>query len=115
MFIATVIVSIVLAAMATMSGALKIKRVDSIVETMAKVGVKANQFGSLAAAELAGALGLIVGLFWWPVGVAAAVGLVIYFVAALGAHLRVGDREISGAAMMLVLSAGALALRIASA
>ena len=115
MFIATVIVSIVLAVMAGMSGVLKIRRVDSIVETMMKVGVRANQFVPLAVAEFAGGVGLIVGLFWWPVGVAASVGLVIYFVVALGAHARVGDREISGAAMMLALSGGALALRIASA
>jgi len=48
---------------------------------------------------------------WWPaLGVAAAVGLVIYFVGAVVSHVRVGDvKGIGSAVFMLVLAARALA------
>lgn len=44
-----------------------------------------------AALEIAGALGLLVGLAWWPLGVAAAAGVMLYFVGALGFHARARD------------------------
>jgi hypothetical protein len=67
-------------------------------------------FGTLLAA---GAGGLLVGLVMPVLGVAAAVGLVLYFVCALGAHLRVRDRGIGGAVSFLVLAAAALAATVA--
>jgi hypothetical protein len=61
----------------------------------------------------AGALGVVLGI-WWPLlGVAAGIGLVIYSVGASVSHLRVGDvKGIGPAAFILVLAAAALALRI---
>jgi hypothetical protein len=32
----------------------------------------ADELGLLAAAEIAGAAGIVIGLFWWPIGVVAA-------------------------------------------
>jgi hypothetical protein len=50
---------------------------------------------------------------WPPIGVAAGIGLVLYFVGAIVSHLRVGDvKGIGSAAFMLVLAAGALTLRV---
>jgi hypothetical protein len=51
--------------------------------------------------------------FWWPaLGIVGAIGLVLYFAGAVISHLRVGDSKgIGPAAFMLVLAAGALALR----
>lgn len=51
---------------------------------------------------------------WWPIlGVAAAFGLIVYFVGATVSHLRVGDvKGIGAAAFMLVVAAAALAMRI---
>jgi hypothetical protein len=70
-------------------------------------------FAILAACEFAGAAGLVLGI-WWPLlGVAAGVGLVLYFVGAIAAHLRVDDVKGMGpAAFMLVLAAGALTMRL---
>jgi hypothetical protein len=58
-------------------------------------------------------LGLVLGI-WLPwAGLAAGVGLVIYFVGAVVSHLRVGDvKGIGPAAFMLTVSVAALALRI---
>jgi hypothetical protein len=46
-------------------------------------------------------------------GVAAGIGLVLYFACAVVAHLRVGDvKGIGPAAFLLALAAGAVVLRI---
>jgi hypothetical protein len=67
----------------------------------------------LAACEFAGALGIVLGI-WWPyLGMAAGIGIVVYFVGAVVAHLRVGDvKGIGPSAFLLVVAAAALALRI---
>jgi len=67
-------------------------------------------FGTLLAA---GAGGLLVGLAVPVVGAAAAVGLVLYFICALSAHIRVHDRGVGGAVSFLVLAAAALAVTLA--
>ena len=67
-------------------------------------------FGTLLAA---GAAGLLVGFAVPALGRAAAIGLVLYFICALIAHLRVRDRHIGGAAFFLLLSAAALTTNVA--
>jgi hypothetical protein len=51
----------------------------------------------------AGALGLIAGFAVPALGVAAATGLVLFFIGAIIAHLRVGDVHLGGAAAFLAL------------
>jgi hypothetical protein len=67
-------------------------------------------FGILLAS---GALGLLVGLAAPGLGAAAGIGLVVYFICALSAHLRAGDLHIAGALTFLVLVAAALATNLA--
>lgn len=62
-------------------------------------------FGILLAA---GAVGLVVGLVVPALGLAAASGLVVYFICALGAHIRVRDRNVGGAITFLLLATAAL-------
>ena len=50
-------------------------------------------------------------MFWWPIGIAAAVGVVLYFIGAVGAHLRVKDRNFGPALVLLVVAVVALVLR----
>lgn len=62
-------------------------------------------FGTLLAS---GAVGLLAGI-WVPVlGEAAAIGLVLYFVCALGAHIRAHDAHVGGAVTFLALALAAL-------
>lgn len=56
----------------------------------------------------AGAVGLLTGFAVPLLGTAAAVGLILYFIGALGAHIRVRDRGIGGAASFLVLAVAVL-------
>jgi hypothetical protein len=62
-------------------------------------------FGMLLAS---GAVGLLIGLAVPALGTAAAIGLIAYFLCALGAHVRVRDRQIVGAVSFLVLAVAAL-------
>ncbi|WP_419998825.1 DoxX family protein [Streptomyces boninensis] len=61
----------------------------------------------------AGALGLAAGFAVPWVGTAAAAGLVLYFLGAFGAHLRVRDYDLGGAGFCLALAAASLALGLA--
>src|SRR6478736_5524013 len=108
------VITLVFALMVSYSGVGKIRRHPLQVRVVHEtVGVPLKYFPLLAACEFAGALGLVVGI-WVPViGIAAGIGLVLYFVGAIVSHLRVGDvKGIGSAAFMLVLAAGALTLRV---
>lgn len=61
----------------------------------------------------AGAVGLLLGFAVPSIGTAAAVGLVLYFLCALGAHLRVRDKQIGGAVVFLLLALTALVVGVA--
>ena len=61
----------------------------------------------------AGAAGLLAGLAVPALGAAAAIGLILYFICAVSAHLRVGDRGIAPAAFFLLLAASALVTNLA--
>jgi hypothetical protein len=114
MHIAYVVMTLVFALMVSFSGVGKIRRDPLPVRVVHEtVGIPLKYFALLAACEFAGAVGLVVGI-WWPfIGIAAGIGLVLYFVGAVVSHLRAGDvKGIGSAAFMLVLAAGALALRI---
>ena len=113
MSIAYLAVTIILAAMVLFSGVGKLRHDPKIVHVIHEtVGVPMKYFPVLAACELAGTAGLILGI-WFPLlGIGAAAGLVIYFLGAVVSHLRVGDvKGIGPAAMLLVVSAAAVCLR----
>lgn len=58
----------------------------------------------------AGTAGLLAGLAVPLLGTLAAAGLVLYFIGAIIAHLRVGSRNIVGGIMFLVTAVAVLAL-----
>ncbi|GAA5185400.1 DoxX family protein [Rugosimonospora acidiphila] len=61
----------------------------------------------------AGSLGLLAGFAVPLLGTLAATGLVLYFIGALIAHLRVGSRKLVGWAVFFVTSVATLALGLA--
>lgn len=60
----------------------------------------------------AGALGLLAGIVVPVLGALAAGGLVLYFVCALAAHVRAGDRHLGPWALYFCLAAGAFGLNL---
>ena len=117
MFIALTIVTVLLAALVAGSAAKKLQKDQQVLDVIGgTVGVPDRYFPLLAALELAGAAGILIGLWLAPLGIAAAAGLVAYFIGAMIGHLRVGDTK--GLAMPLVplaLSIAVLVLRLATA
>jgi hypothetical protein len=116
MFIALIITAVLLAAMLAMSASMKLRKNERAVAVISgTVGVPLRFFPVLAALELAGAAGILIGLWLEPLGVAAAAGLVVYFVGAVVGHLRVGDTKgLTMPVPPLVLSIAVLALRLAT-
>ena len=111
MYVVTVVVSALLAAALVGSGAAKLAGNAGVQEGMARVHFPLDKLWLLAVAELAGAVGLLVGLSWWPIGVAAAIGVILYFVGALVFHVRARDMALAAPAVFLVLAVAALVLR----
>ena len=117
MFIALVIVTVLLALIAVNSAVMKLRKNEQVLVSIhGTVGVPMRFLPVLAALEIAGAIGIVAGLWIEPLGIAAAAGLTAYFVGAVLGHLRVSDTK--GLAMPLAplaLSVAVLVLRIATA
>jgi DoxX-like family len=96
------------------SGVAKLRRDPHVVKIIHEVArVPMEWLPWLAACEFAGALGLLTGIAWPPLGIAAAIGLVLYFVGAVVAHLRVGDAKGLGApGFVLGLAVACLVTRV---
>lgn len=85
---------------------------ESVKLVADKVQVSQRWMIPLGVLLAAGAVGLLVGFAVPVLGIAAAIGLVVYFICALSAHLRVGDHGIGGAITFLVLAAAALIMAL---
>jgi len=114
MYIALVIATVLLTAMLVMSASMKLRKHDQVVAIIGgTVGVPARAFPVLAGLELGGAAGIVIGLWLQPLGIAAAVALVLYFIGALIGHLRVGDtKNLTMPLPLLALSAAVLVLQL---
>ncbi|MFD5178160.1 DoxX family protein [Nocardia sp. NPDC058379] len=111
LFIVYAVVATLMAVVLLASAGAKFTRPRRLVDQMSTLGLPYRVLPFLGIAQIAGAGGLVVGFWWWPVGVAAAVGLVLYFLGAVAAHLRVGDYR--GALPATVLTAVAVVLAAA--
>ena len=92
MTIALVIFGSLLAFAAIGSAISKLKQVPDVMAAMAKVDVKPKNVPLLAWLEIAGGLGIVVGIWVPSIGMLASVGLVLYFVGALFAHFTRGHK-----------------------
>jgi hypothetical protein len=116
MFIAYTIVAVLLAAMTVGTATAKIRHLEPATSGLITAGVPTSWFVPLALLDLAGAGGLLIGIGWRPLGIAAATGLLLYFLGALGFHLRAKDvKGLPMPTLFTVLSAAALVLGVASA
>lgn len=70
------------------SGVSLARRAEFVTQPLVEYGVPRSWWGRLALAKLAGAVGLLVGLVLPAVGVAAGVGLVLYFLGAVVTTVR---------------------------
>ena len=117
MFIALVVITALLAAICLNSAVMKLRRNEQVLAVISgTVGVPQPYLPALAALEIAGAAGILLGLWLEPLGVLAATGLVAYFVGAIGGHLRVRDtKNLVMPLPPLVLAIAVLVLRLVTA
>ncbi|MCW2650173.1 MAG: hypothetical protein JWR32_1149 [Mycobacterium sp.] len=97
------------------SGIAALVHMPAIVPGMAKAGVPVSWLTfPIGTLKTAGALGLAAGLAFRPLGIAAAIGLVLFFVCAIYTHLRASDYspQFYLANGFLALNVGALVLAL---
>ena len=104
---ATVVVTLLLAALFTFAASIKLLGVSQSLAIRDHLGVKPLQWRLIGALELAGVAGALVGLAWPPIGIAAAVGLALLSIGAVAFHLRASDRvaEMAPAVIGIALAA----------
>jgi hypothetical protein len=92
----------------TFSAAADFARLDRIQVGMERIGVPVRLLPWLGVPKAAAVLGLLVGFAAPWLGIAAAAGLVLFYLLAIGTHLRVGDRVIGLPVVFLMLASGTL-------
>jgi hypothetical protein len=111
----TTYLAVTLAAIAAngFSGIAALLHFQPIMPGMAKAGVPVSWLTfPIGTLKTLGALGLAAGLVYRPLGVSAAIGLMLFFVCALYTHVRAGDygAQFGLAIGFLALNVAALAL-----
>ncbi len=117
MFVATLVLSVLLAVAFVAAGLPKIAGVKQMRENAEHLGFSVNSYRVIGALEVAGSAGLSVGLAVAPLGAAAAIGLTLLMIGAVIFHIRAKDAaaHLLPALVLALLAAATAVLRIASA
>jgi uncharacterized membrane protein YphA (DoxX/SURF4 family) len=115
-FLATLILSIVLAIFFAAVGTPKITGARLMHEVAEHFSLPAMAVRGIGALELAGSAGLLIGLPFAPLGVAAAAGLTLLMAGAVTFHVREHDpaARIAGPALAGLIAAVTIFVRAAS-
>ncbi|MCX4852457.1 DoxX family protein [Streptomyces canus] len=115
MFIAYVALAVVLSLFLVFSARSDITRDPKVTEQLKALGVPDSWFLPLGLVKIAGALGLLAGIVYRPLGIAAAIGVVLYFLGAVVTHLRGGDmKRVGTPAVIMLLAVAPLVLGFAT-
>jgi hypothetical protein len=110
MFAAYAVFTVFTAAANIFSATCDFVRYKQVSVAMAKAGVPESWMTTLGVLKAAGALGLLAGFRVPPIGTAAAVGLILFFVGAIITHLRARDFSFGLAVVFLLLAVATLVL-----
>ncbi|MEU3410277.1 DoxX family protein [Streptomyces sp. NPDC006658] len=91
MYIAAVILSVLLALASLAAGAPKARLKGSVPDELMAKGLSAGLVRLIGVSEVAAGAGLIVGIWWQPLGIVAAAGMLAVMLGAIGYHLKWGD------------------------
>jgi len=117
MFIATAILSVLLALAFAQVGISKVSTAaDKMMAELGRLGLSIRLIRLIGVLEILGAAGLVIGLWIGPLGIAAAVGLVLLMIGAVIYHIKARDtaKKTMSPLILLLLSATVIALRAAS-
>jgi hypothetical protein len=116
-YVALVVLSVLLALGFLGLGGAKVLGVSQMADNARHLGYPLAAFKAVGAMEIGGAAGLLVGLYWPPLGIAASTGLLLLLAGAAASHLRAGDgiKEITPVALFAALLIVAIYLRFTTA
>lgn len=92
MNLASTVLAVTLAALFLLVGGPKVFAVGSARDRAAHAGLSLNAFRWVGGLETAGALGLLAGIGWRPIGAAAGIGLLLLMIGAVVVHVRARDK-----------------------
>ena len=113
MYTARVVITALLAAYLTFSAGADFVRYNRILVEMAKAHVPESWLTWLGVVKAAAVIGLLAGLVIPPVGLAAAAGVVLFFVGAVMTHVRARYYAVGPALSFLILGVVTLGLTAA--
>src|SRR5689334_24910360 len=110
-----VTISLLLAAACLLPAAAKLAGHPKMQQSAAHFGISWPRYRLIGVAELAAAAGIVIGLWWHPLGVAAAAGMAVLLVGAIITHRKAADsvKDMVPAVVGLVLTLAYLALALA--
>jgi uncharacterized membrane protein YphA (DoxX/SURF4 family) len=111
-----VTVSLLLAAACLFPAVGKLLGHPKMRQSAAHFGIPWNRYQLIGAAELAAAAGILIGLWWHPLGVAAAAGMILLLLGAVSTHRQAADsgKEAAPALVTLAITLAYLAIALAS-
>jgi hypothetical protein len=112
MHISYIVITIVTGAMNLYAASLDFVGAESVKAVADRVEVSQRWMVPLGTLLLSGGVGLLAGLAIRPLGIAASIGLILYFICAVSAHVRVRDRGVGGAVFFLLLAIASLVANV---
>src|SRR5271165_2366540 len=111
-----VTISLLLAAACLLPATAKLTGQPRMRKSAAHFGIPWPRYRLIAVAELAAAAGILIGLWWHPLGLAAAAGMALLLLGALVTHRRAGDsaKEMASALVALAVTVAYLAIALTS-
>jgi hypothetical protein len=117
MFVLTIVLSVLLAVVFFGTGARKVPGSPAIADEAQHHRLSLRNYRIIGVLELAASAGLLIGLAWAPLGIAAGAGLVLLMAGAAVSHQRAGDpvMRVAAPAVLGILAAIAVVLRALTA
>jgi uncharacterized membrane protein YphA (DoxX/SURF4 family) len=109
-----VTISLLLAAACLLPAAGKLLGHPKMQQSAAHFGISWPRYRLIGVAELAAAAGILIGLWWHPLGVAAAAGMALLLLGAIITHRKAADsgKEAAPAWLALLLTLAYLAIAL---
>ena len=109
-----VTISLLLAAACLLPAAAKLTSHPKMRHAAAHFGIPWSRYRLIGVAELAAAAGILIGLWWHPLGLAAAAGMALLVLGAIIAHRKAADRakEMAPAWLALLLTLSYLTIAL---
>ena len=111
-----VTISLLLAAACLLPAAAKLASHPKMQQSASHFGISWSRYRLIGVAELAAAAGILIGLWWHPLGVAAAAGMALLLLGAIITHRKAADnaKEMAPALLALLLTLAYLAIGLTS-